>query len=484
LNTLKVIFITCVVSHLAVADIQAVEIQPRHLIRQIENNDGKGGLCVYDTSHHRFVITHHSNDPFPPASLEKLVITILSLEKLGPDFRFQTRILSEGRMRGGELIGDLILVGSGDPTLGTVSLQKLARRIRDSGIVQVKGDLIFDDSFFPPSIAEGWPANRHADPYLAPGSALSLNYNTVLVILRDDGTGRRRISFSPPDSIPHVIETDTGMRGPSFHWTSNGRLVVDGQSKHHQSYRRRISVATPSFYTATVLKRQLEKAGITLTGSVHKGHAKRGIPVAEIASVTLPEILAQMNKYSNNFIAEQLRRTLEKKFDASIQDLTISFLRAHHIKSEALNLKDGAGLSRFDSVTPEILTRILIAAIQDESCGPYFIRSISTLAESPIYHAWGVNMPAKPEIRIKSGHLPDSYNMAGLVGTPDKGLIFVFMMEKQAIQQGTIKRVTEDVLNQLVALQRDMKESEEVVHDERDPVRRFADHDALCDTSL
>ncbi|NOY52347.1 MAG: D-alanyl-D-alanine carboxypeptidase/D-alanyl-D-alanine-endopeptidase [Deltaproteobacteria bacterium] len=484
MNTLKEIVISCVILHLSIINIQAFEIQTRCLLSKIESNDGQVGFCVYDASHRRFIIDYHSNDPFPPASLEKLVITILLLGKLGSDFRFQTRILSEGRVREGELSGDLILVGSGDPTLGTASLEKLARRIRDSGIVHVKGDLIFDDSFFRPAMAKGWPENRHADPYLAPSSALSLNYNTVQVSLQGDEIAGTNVTFDPPRSISKVIDTASGERLPSFLWTSNGWLAVSGGNRNHQSYRRRISVATPSFYTATVLKQQLEKVGITIKGSIRRGHADRGTPIAEITSVPLPEILAKMNKYSNNFIAEQLRHTLEKKCNAPIQDLTISFLKAHHIQADALNLKDGAGLSRFNSVTPEILAHIFIAAIQDESYGPSFIRTLSTLAESPIYHAWGINVPAKPEIRIKSGHLPDSYNMAGLVGAPEKGLLFVFMMEKQAVQQGTIKNVTEDVLNQLIALQKNVKEPEEIVHDKADPVRKFAVHNAVCNTSL
>jgi serine-type D-Ala-D-Ala carboxypeptidase/endopeptidase (penicillin-binding protein 4) len=77
--------------------------------------------------------------PLPPASVAKAVTTAYGLDRLGPGYRFQTRLVADGTITDGRIEGDLWLVGGGDPILDTDALGAMARELVDSGIRQVTG---------------------------------------------------------------------------------------------------------------------------------------------------------------------------------------------------------------------------------------------------------------------------------------------------------------------------------------------------------
>jgi len=449
LSTAVILGISCA---LLFADNQTLDVLFRDYLSDLEHNNSRVGLVIYDLKEKKMIIDHHSEHSFPPASLAKLVITAVSLREFGPDFRFQTRIVSDGTVNSGVLKGSLVIVGSGDPSLNTLSLSDLARQVKSAGIRRIEGDLVFDDTLFGPSVPKGWPENTKADANFAPSCALSLNYNTVLVNIVERPDGTTAIQFEPQDSITRLINNLRTGRAISLKWTTNGWLIASGRLGSDKQYERRISVETPSFYTCTVLRNQLELAGVHVDGDIHRGTAPSNARVvAQWYSEPLTEMLAKMNEYSNNFIAEQVRRTLEARTNTSIQTLAASMFENAGIDNGKVVLVDGSGLSSLNRITPRTMADLLIAASTGEE-GPDFFRTIARLDENPIYRNWGVHVNTEADIRVKSGRLPETYNMAGFVGDRDSGLVFVFMMETAAISEPTIKQVTEDVINRLVRL--------------------------------
>jgi D-alanyl-D-alanine carboxypeptidase/D-alanyl-D-alanine-endopeptidase (penicillin-binding protein 4) len=77
--------------------------------------------------------------PMPPASVAKAVTTAYGLDRLGPEYRFRTTLVSDGTIRDGVLDGDLWLVGGGDPVLDTDALDTMVRDLAESGIREVSG---------------------------------------------------------------------------------------------------------------------------------------------------------------------------------------------------------------------------------------------------------------------------------------------------------------------------------------------------------
>ncbi|MDH5588739.1 MAG: D-alanyl-D-alanine carboxypeptidase/D-alanyl-D-alanine-endopeptidase, partial [Gemmatimonadota bacterium] len=125
--------------------------------------------------------------PMAPASNLKLLTTAAALRTLGPSFRFRTYLLADGEVREGVLHGDLVLYGTGDPSISdrlfpdrTEVFRRLAEQLEALGIHTITGDLVGDASFLSgPRHPEGWDRKDLNDAFAAPVSALSFNENVL-----------------------------------------------------------------------------------------------------------------------------------------------------------------------------------------------------------------------------------------------------------------------------------------------------------------
>jgi len=138
---------------------------------------------------------------FIPASNVKLLTTAAALRKLGPGFRFLTRIYSNGPINGRTLEGDLFIKGYGDPKLVTEEMWILANQVKDLPVNKVKGNLIADDTYFDDELRiKTWKKEWGPEAYNAPLGALSFNFNTVAVdVMPGAKSGDRPVLVLNPD---------------------------------------------------------------------------------------------------------------------------------------------------------------------------------------------------------------------------------------------------------------------------------------------
>ena len=144
------------------------------------------------------------------ASNMKLFSSALALRVLGPEFRFATRLEARGRVRDGVLEGDLVLVGSGDPSLGATAYEKkgatavfarMAQAVREAGIREVTGRVLGDASIQKDEfMGDGWDWSYHADWYAAPVSGLSFNENCIDFVFDGTAVGQRPLFRLEPDT--------------------------------------------------------------------------------------------------------------------------------------------------------------------------------------------------------------------------------------------------------------------------------------------
>jgi serine-type D-Ala-D-Ala carboxypeptidase/endopeptidase (penicillin-binding protein 4) len=118
------------------------------LARQLRRSGGKGGAWVGDPVTGRTLFSSGASKPFQIASNMKAFTTAAALAALGPNERFETRLIADGELEGGVLAGDLLLVGGGDPSLTAQGIGRLADRARAAGLDRVKGRLLYDESLF------------------------------------------------------------------------------------------------------------------------------------------------------------------------------------------------------------------------------------------------------------------------------------------------------------------------------------------------
>jgi D-alanyl-D-alanine carboxypeptidase/D-alanyl-D-alanine-endopeptidase (penicillin-binding protein 4) len=152
------------------------------------------GIQILDTATQEVLVEVNPDKAFLPASVLKVVTTSTAIEKLGPDFRYRTRVYTNGKVEpDGTVIGDLILAGCGDPNLVDTydelfekpGLSDLAAKLKSLGISKVQGDIIGDDSYFDSkNTVSGWTATHLKSLYGAPVNALSINNNVVWIQVR------------------------------------------------------------------------------------------------------------------------------------------------------------------------------------------------------------------------------------------------------------------------------------------------------------
>ncbi|MYZ54202.1 D-alanyl-D-alanine carboxypeptidase/D-alanyl-D-alanine-endopeptidase, partial [Malikia spinosa] len=162
--------------------------------------DALSAVVLETRPDHAPLLAWRADMPVNPASTLKLVTTYAALDRLGPDFRWQTRVYSDGPVRDGTLLGDLYLQGGGDPKLVSERLWLLLRRVQGLGIGRIAGDIRLDRSAFAlpesdPGAFDGEPLK----PYNAAPDALLINYRSQLFgFTPDTEAGVARVTLEPP----------------------------------------------------------------------------------------------------------------------------------------------------------------------------------------------------------------------------------------------------------------------------------------------
>lgn len=344
--------------------------------------------CLVVSSSDRVIdVTDRPDDGLTPASNQKLVTTFAALRILGPDFRYQTRVLANTALADGVLDGDLYLVGDGDPFLFTsdwlaqyddsaqrshTNLEDLADAIVTAGVTEVTGALIGDETLFDAERDGPWAARL--DLQIGPLSALTVNEGFEEWPADYPGTPRTRLQADNPPL--HAVE---------------------------------------------VLAALLEERGVTLAATA-VGAAPEGMrTVAEVSSPELIDIVTHINSFSSNMGAELLLKRLGLEVNgagttAAGAEAVLGELAAAGIDTEALNVVDGSGLSEQNRLTCSALAQTLNVAGPDSA----FADSLSISGERGSLEDRFADQPDLDGIvRAKTGTLRGVSALSGYVTSED-----------------------------------------------------------------
>lgn len=333
--------------------------------------------------------------PFTPASNTKLFSSALALTKLGPDYRFQTRVLS-APLLDGVVTGDLLLVGGGDPSISgrvypydkeakpgdpLAPLTGLADQVVAAGVKRIDGDIVGDDSLYPfEPFPDGWTTDDAIWEYGAPVSALTVNDNAFRITIRPPKTadGAVTVSLNPPFeyfTIQNQVRVGAGLprRIEVDRMPGSRVLRIRGTTPPGGGAATQIlAVDDPALFAASILKDLLEQRGVTVRGGARARHREPGVGyaapqgrvLATRESPPLAEILRVVNKVSQNLHAElTLRETArvlrgEASRAEGLKELE-GFLSEIGVAKDEYDFQDGSGLSRRTLVTPSAVTKLL-----------------------------------------------------------------------------------------------------------------------------
>ncbi len=377
-------------------------------------------------------IAVNSSAGFNPASTMKLVTSNAALDMLGPAFTWKTQVYATGTQSGDVLNGDLVIKGSGDPKLVTEKFWQFLRQIRAAGIREIRGNLIMDRSVFEdvPYDASGFDGDP-LKPYNAGPDALLLNYDVIAFHFLPDPSSRIvNVSVDPPLAAYPI-------RAPVF---SDG-ACTDWQARLLPSLDRNGATFAGSFPAACGEKTwylhpyqisHAEYFGLvfrqlwTEVGGVFKGAIVDGVlpPAARLVtewqSPALPEVVRDINKYSNNVMARQLLLTLASdvlKLPATPERgarVIKTWLSGKGIDTNQLVIENGSGLSRTERISAESMGRMLVAAYQSPIM-PELMSALPLVGYDGTMRKRLLTQTVAGRAHIKTGSLNDVRAVAGYV---------------------------------------------------------------------
>lgn len=374
-----------------------------------------------------------AQEPVNPASVMKLVTTYAALDLLGPAYTWNTPVYTDGPVVDGTLRGNLYIQGRGDPALVVERLWLLLRRVQGMGIRQIAGDIVLDRSAFDASV-ESDPAAFDGEPlrpYNASPDALLLNFRSVAVHFTPDRNNQvAHLRFEPPLAGVAVQPSVALTAGECGDWRSSLRaeladpLRISFAGGLPASCGERvwpIAYGDPRSYALRAVGGMWADMGGRVQGQMRHGSVPAGLkPAFEVQSPPLAEVIRDINKYSNNVMAQQVFLTLalqqRPRQSASFEDARRA---ARQWWNERIGtgegqpvFDNGAGLSRDERISAAALAKMLQVAWRS----PVMSELMSSLP------AIGVDgtlrnrqLRSGGSAHLKTGTLRDSSGIAGYV---------------------------------------------------------------------
>ena len=264
-----------------------------------------------------------------PASVFKLVTTSAALDTLGPAWTWKTDVHLTGPVRGGVLQGSAVIVGSGDPSLVMERAWLLLRQLRDAGVRDIRGDIVLDHGGF---AADARTAadfdDAPSEPYNVLPDALLMNYRSVTLSFQPDAAARvARVSSEPPLTGLRVDATVPLAKGGCGDWRGGLKLSAGDPARwrfagpYPASCGPRnwpLAYPEPASYERRLVAALWRELGGRLSGQVRDGTLPADATLAfSFESPQLSQVVHDINKFSNNTMAEQLFLTLAANADAT-----------------------------------------------------------------------------------------------------------------------------------------------------------------------
>lgn len=356
-----------------------------YILSAPELQTAQTGILIQAAETGEILYEKNAHKLFMPASNEKIPTSAAALLNFGPEFRYQTSVYHTGVIEDSVLKGDLIIVGSGDPTFSfrfcddedsCFIFQAWADSLASHGIQKIDGRLIgVDDAFDDEYIGYGWTVNNLSYSYSAQIGALTYNENKARLVIQADSSGEF-INFRVIPDLGYVEidsqlvfdaeETDVFVE----RILESNAVTVKGTIQPGRRYVQNISIHNPTEYFLQGIKTELNAIGISVSGEtidademvdnkpLHNRHA-----LFQIHSMPFSDVLAVLMKESQNLYAESFVKLLghhfgeEGSFEEGEKVLKRTLAR-FGLESESYSFMDGSGLCRYNYISPAHLVKI------------------------------------------------------------------------------------------------------------------------------
>jgi len=412
------------------------------------------------------------------ASNAKLLTSVAALGTLGGGFRWRTTVLTDDKAldeASGIVKGDLYLRGRGDPTLSINDLRAIATEIAARGVRQIQGNLVIEATYFdgdvdPPHFAEQ-PKERAY--FRAPVASFGVSRSSFIVNVIGEPGGGAQVWLEPEPGdyikltkteVTSVVTGRTRIKVDVKPKLGTLEVEVTGQIRFadgHWWAKKRVD--DPLLYAGEVFKRALADKGVTFT----KKPIKQGAipltakPIVMHDSMALSAVIREMNKSSDNYMAESVLKTLGAETRATPGPASwkdgIAAVQAYLAKLGLLpgtyRADNGSGLFGATEVSAKQMVTLLRAAHKDYRIGPDLLASLPVGGmDGTLAKRWH-DSAAKGRVRAKTGTLAAVTTLAGYVGVDSAHPVAfaIFVNDIPTGQKGPARAMADDMLDALVA---------------------------------
>jgi len=417
----------------------------QQLLQKPDYKNASVGIHVLDLAAGETIYDLNSEKVLIPASTLKLITSASAFELLGEDYRFKTKIGYRGKTDSGELKGDLVLIGGADPALGSEYfqdhymdfLQIWARKIKDAGINNVKGNLVLDGSVFDTErVPSTWIWEDIGNYYGAGPNAFTVYDNLFRIAFsspRKEGKATKIIGIYPKIEgmeINNEVLSANNNRDNAYVYGSpldKIRTIRGTIPGNRKAFTIKAAIHQPEEILASQFLKILTEEGVFFTGDILFEEAdKDEVSIVYIQeSPALSEIAKVLNYESVNLFAEHFLKQISVVTDGvgereNAIEIVKKYWESRGVSTDYLFMEDGSGLSHFNAVSPKFFTELLRVLAGNKS----FVNSLPSAGKGTLIRLDNDLLPARV-LQAKSGSMTRVQCYAGYLQL-DSGKIVAF----------------------------------------------------------
>jgi len=475
-------------------DSMEVESKKYNIQRKIDSlvnspflENGFAGISIKSVNSDKNVIEFNAKKSLIPASTLKLISSATALVSLGEDFKYSTFLEYSGQIKDSVLLGNMIIRGSGDPSLGSWRFknkpdykqinENWAKRIKDLGIKEIRGKIFGDGSFFEENvIPDTWVWGDMGNYYGAGAYGLNMNENLYYATFNPGNYLESASLVKVSPDLPYYrkinrVFTDKAGTGDQVNIYSSPYqdvLIMQGFVPKGVDFSVKGSIPDPALFSAYFLQKKLLEFGITVSEaplSYLEANKKnisyikplKTVQIDTVESAPLRDLARECNFHSINLYAETFLKTPSvlmnsgSSLEESVQGLK-QIWSTKGVKLNGLSMKDGSGLSPANGISPENMTDILKAMFLEKSFDAFY-DSIPIVGVSGTVLGLAKKSKAMGNVRAKSGSIDGARAYAGyFTARNGEMMCFSMMLNKYNSEFGSATKELEKLMILMVEL--------------------------------
>lgn len=427
------------------------------------------GLYIIDLKTGEPVVEYCATDSFIPASVTKLVSSATTMKVQPNNFTFKTLVIANGKIKGGTLDGNLVIVGGADPTICSHHfpeheslINKCLNVLTNAGIKRITGKVIIDNcAYKEPGVPDDWENGDMVEDYAAGLFAVNYDGNMMTIKLDCSGATPKVVSVFPRQNNLSIDLSDLTIKSgkkyrttPRLYRTKNSNILkMSGTVRRQKNpvvVRTTIPDANDAF--ACLLTDTLQSFGITVNGEDISQRRKHNEILTVYKSPNIHEIVKSLLYRSDNLFAEGVfrancsgqKKTLSRKNSIKREK---SVLKDWGVDMNHVSIYDGSGLSRSNHFTPKFLGEMLLAVYNDNTMRDRFLPLIPVCGENGTVKNFLKDSHLAGKLAVKSGSMTGVQSYAGYYPIDNPQYAMVVMTNRFTCGYRAINQYLEELLS-------------------------------------